>query len=73
MRKVVDFVVGFLLGGLIGAVAGLILAPQSGPDLRRFIRNRLDETVEGFQLGMEEREAELRRQFMEASQLKKSA
>lgn len=72
MRKAVDFVTGLLLGALVGAAAGLILAPQSGPDLRRFIRHRLDETLEGFRLGMEERQAELRRQFVEATQPRKS-
>ena len=72
MRKVVVFVAWFLLVGLIGAVAGLLLAPQSGPDLRRFIRNRLNDTLEGFRWGMEERQAQLRRQFAEATRSSES-
>lgn len=33
-RGCVDFVVGFFLGGTVGAMAALLLAPQSGAELR---------------------------------------
>lgn len=39
-RTITGVLVGVLVGGLAGAVAMLLLAPQSGKDTRRQIRER---------------------------------
>ncbi len=47
------FVVGFLVGGIVGALTGILLAPKSGKELRKDIkdvasktRDKLSSTVE---------------------------
>ena len=40
------FLGGLLLGGVAGAIAGLVLAPEEGRDLRRRLRNTLEEWPE---------------------------
>ncbi len=34
------FLVGFIVGGLTGAVAALLLAPQSGEETRKYIKDK---------------------------------
>lgn len=42
MRRILSFLLGAVLGGLVGSTAALLLAPQSGVELRAQIRERLD-------------------------------
>ncbi len=42
MRRILGFLLGAVLGGLVGSTAALLLAPQSGAELRAQIRERLD-------------------------------
>lgn len=35
-----SFLAGFLIGGLIGAATALLIAPQSGPETRTFIKTK---------------------------------
>jgi gas vesicle protein len=40
MRKIFSFMIGTLVGGLFGAMIALLLAPESGQDLRTTLRER---------------------------------
>ncbi len=40
MRKIFGFLIGLLVGGLVGATLALLLAPESGEELRGRIRER---------------------------------
>lgn len=41
MRRILGFIFGAILGGLVGAALALLFAPESGPELRTQIRERL--------------------------------
>ncbi len=45
MRRTLSFFIGVLLGSLAGAVVALLLAPESGADLRNRLRERADNLV----------------------------
>ncbi len=40
MRKIFGFLIGVLVGALVGATIALLLAPESGEELRTRIRER---------------------------------
>lgn len=40
MRKIFGFLIGILVGALVGATLALLLAPESGEELRSQIRAR---------------------------------
>ncbi len=40
MRKVFGFLIGAFVGGLVGSTAALLLAPESGEELRSQLRER---------------------------------
>ncbi len=40
MRKIFGFLIGTLVGALVGATIALLLAPESGEELRAQIRER---------------------------------
>jgi gas vesicle protein len=40
MRKIFSFMIGTVVGGLFGAMIALLLAPESGEDLRSGLRDR---------------------------------
>ncbi len=42
MRRVLSFLFGAILGGLVGSTTALLLAPESGAELRAQIRERLE-------------------------------
>ena len=43
-----SFVAGLVIGGLIGAAIGLLLAPESGEDMRGQVGEFVDERVRDF-------------------------
>lgn len=43
-----SFVAGLVIGGLIGAAIGLLLAPESGEDMRGQVGDFVDERVRDF-------------------------
>jgi gas vesicle protein len=43
LMRIANFAGGALLGTAIGSAAAAFLAPQSGPELQQFIRERIDE------------------------------
>ena len=70
MKKIVNFMAGLLLGGLVGAAAALLLAPRSGAETRRLLRERIEEVVEEARRAAAERRAELEAQFAAAKRVK---
>lgn len=40
MRKMFGFLIGVLVGGLVGSTVALLLAPESGDELRSELRER---------------------------------
>ena len=43
MRSAGNLLIGFALGGLIGAVVALLMAPQTGDQVRAMLRDRSSE------------------------------
>ncbi len=72
MSKFFDFVGGLVIGAVIGAGAGLLLAPQSGGDFKRTVRERIDLTLEEGRRAAADRRAELEAQFAQAKQVTRS-
>ncbi|MDY7039511.1 MAG: YtxH domain-containing protein [Chloroflexota bacterium] len=70
MRKAFHFALGLFFGGLVGAAAALLLAPQSGEEIVRTARERIQGIVNEARLAAAERKAELESQFIEARQVK---
>lgn len=69
MNRALNFVGGLVLGAAIGAVVGLMLTPQSGEDLQRKVRERVNLMIEEGQRAAAERRAELEAQFAQAKQV----
>jgi len=61
--KVLRFVSGLLLGALVGAALVMLLAPRSGGDTRRLIRERVESIRAEGRQAAEERRLELQAQF----------
>ena len=59
------FLAGFVIGGLVGAATALILAPQSGEETRRQMREKAYELRERAEEAAEEVAAESRRVYDE--------
>ena len=62
MDRTLNFLGGLVLGAAVGAAIGLFLTPQSGEDLQRKVRERIDLVVEEGRRAAAERRAELEAQ-----------
>lgn len=63
MRGLVNFISGALLGGVIGAAAVILVAPQSGEELRANLRHEVDAILDEGRRAARERENEMREQL----------
>ena len=45
-RRSTWFALGLMIGGLMGGALGLILGPQSGEEMRRWLRTGIEPRVE---------------------------
>jgi gas vesicle protein len=70
MVKAIRFLTGLTLGMLAGAVAGIMLAPESGDQLRRMLSDRFRAILDEGRQAAAERRAELQQQFAEAKRLR---
>lgn len=70
MGKAIRFLTGFALGLFAGSMAGLMLAPQSGHELRFTMNDRFHAVVDEGRRAAGERRDELQRQFAVAKQLR---
>ncbi len=73
MDRTLNFLGGLVLGAAVGAAIGLFLTPQSGEDLQRKVRERIDLVVEEGRRAAAERRAELEAQFAQAKQVPRPA
>ncbi len=63
MQKVVSFLVGLFTGALVGAVVALLLAPDTGSELQKRMRTRVQELIEEGQRAAATRQVELEAQL----------
>ena len=63
MNRLFSFLAGALCGALIGGVTALLLAPESGEDLRGSARQRLDDAVREARQAMDDTRRDLEAQF----------
>lgn len=63
MAKFSSFLNGLIIGALGGAVIALLLAPQSGEDLRDDIRREVEEILEEGRRASEQRQREMEEQL----------
>ena len=65
MRKVMAFLSGMLNGAIVGAVTALMLAPQSGKELRAQARQRYNDMLDEGRKAADARRAEVLAEFEE--------
>ena len=68
MNRILSFVAGALCGALVGAAVGLLLAPESGQELRADVVARWQEALDEARLAMEETRRDLQTQFEQMQQ-----
>ena len=59
------FLMGFIIGMILGAVVVLLTTPQSGRDLQRGVRSRIDEIMAEGRQAAASRRAELEARLTE--------
>lgn len=63
MRKIFGFLIGTLVGGLVGSTIALLLAPESGGQLRAELRSRGEAFYNEVRSAADERRIELRQRL----------
>ncbi len=63
MRRMFGFLMGIFVGGLVGAVLALLLAPESGENLRTQLRDRGQGFMNDIRHSADSRRIELRHQL----------
>ena len=59
MRRMFGFLIGLLVGGLVGSMIALLMAPESGQELRNVLRQRGQAFVNQARSAAESRRFEL--------------
>ena len=65
MRRMFGFLIGVVVGGLVGSTIALLLAPESGEELRAELRARGDNFFNDVRHAADERKIELRQKLDE--------
>ena len=65
MRRMFGFLIGITVGSLVGSTIALLMAPESGDDLRSQLRDRGQNFFEDVRHAADERKIELRQQLEE--------
>jgi gas vesicle protein len=60
MRRMFGFLIGVFVGGVVGSSIALLMAPESGEDLRHELRNRGQNLVNDIRHSADARRIELR-------------
>ncbi len=63
MRSLMRFLSGFVLGGMVGASVAILLAPESGTELRNRIQAEVDRIQAEVKKASSDRRAELEQQL----------
>ena len=63
MRRMFGFIIGIAVGGLVGSTIALLLAPDSGEDLRVQLRERGQNFFNDVRHAADERRIELRQRL----------
>lgn len=63
MRRMFGFLIGIVVGGLVGSTIALLLAPESGDELRSEIRARGENFFSDVRQAADERKIELRQRL----------
>jgi hypothetical protein len=63
MKRMFGFLIGILVGGLVGSTIALLLAPESGEELRAQLRSRGDVFFNDVRQAADERKIELRQRL----------
>jgi gas vesicle protein len=63
MRKTLGFLIGITVGGLVGGTIALLLAPESGDELRGQLRERGQNFFNDVRHAADERRIELRQRL----------
>ena len=63
MRRMFGFLIGITVGGLVGSSIALLLAPESGDDLRGQLRERGQNFFSDIRHAADERRIELRQRL----------
>ena len=59
MRRMFGFLIGVMVGGLVGSTIALLIAPESGDELRGLIRQRGQGFVNQVRSAAQQRQIEL--------------
>ena len=65
MRRMFDFMIGIAVGSLVGSTIALLMAPESGDQLRSQIRDRGQNFFNDVRSAADERRIELRQRLDE--------
>ena len=63
MRRMFGFLIGIVVGGLVGSTIALLLAPESGENLRTQLRDRGQNFFSDVRHAADERKIELRQRL----------
>jgi len=63
MRRMFGFLIGIVVGGLVGSTIALLLAPETGEDLRLQLRSRGENFFSDVRQAADERKIELRQKL----------
>jgi gas vesicle protein len=67
MRRTFGFLIGIVVGGLVGSTIAMLLAPESGEELRDQLRSRGEGFFNDVRHAADERKIELRQKLDERS------
>lgn len=63
MKRMFGFLIGILVGSLVGSTIALLMAPESGEELRNQLRSRGDSFFSDVRHAADERKIELRQRL----------
>jgi gas vesicle protein len=63
MRRTFGFLIGIVVGGLVGSTIALLMAPESGEQLRSELRSRGESFFNEVRSAADERKIELRQRL----------